>query len=271
MVSVVHMVQAGGGVWMAFNQGSSIRLFQTETLEHLQEINISTHVTLHNPVQKSTRVTTLLVCQGLLWVRTAQGVIITLPVPKLEGIPKITGKGMTTLNAHCGPVDFLVAISSTVSPEVFKKDSVGEGLNSAGGEEDQSDSASHKSLDQSGSARAEGSAKGRGSPLQYRLQSTLGFPGQPLTVRGDEASDSSLDSLDHSLEDGSKYEISDDPDVRLRGPSCERNRGCGDRMKSTVVISGGTVFCRLRQTTTEQVAMESSESVLMEWQLPLTM
>lgn len=41
--------------------------------------------------QKSMRVTSLLICQGLLWVGTAQGVIITLPVPKLEGIPKITG------------------------------------------------------------------------------------------------------------------------------------------------------------------------------------
>lgn len=37
------------------------------------------------------RVTSLLICQGLLWVGTAQGFIITLPVPKLEGIPKITG------------------------------------------------------------------------------------------------------------------------------------------------------------------------------------
>lgn len=41
--------------------------------------------------QKSIRVTSLLICQGLLWVGTAQGLIITLPVPKLEGIPKITG------------------------------------------------------------------------------------------------------------------------------------------------------------------------------------
>lgn len=46
------------------------------------------------------RVTSLLICQGLLWVGTAQGLIITLPVPKLEGIPKITGmdqKGCLTL------------------------------------------------------------------------------------------------------------------------------------------------------------------------------
>lgn len=44
-----------------------------------------------SPGQKSLQVTSLLICQGLLWVGTAQGFIITLPVPKLEGIPKITG------------------------------------------------------------------------------------------------------------------------------------------------------------------------------------
>lgn len=48
MVSVAHMARAGGGVWMAFSEGSSIRLFHTETLELLQEINISARSTLLN-------------------------------------------------------------------------------------------------------------------------------------------------------------------------------------------------------------------------------
>lgn len=34
---------------MAFSEGSSIRLFHTETLEHLQEINISTRSTFLSP------------------------------------------------------------------------------------------------------------------------------------------------------------------------------------------------------------------------------
>lgn len=33
----------------------------------------------------------LLVCQGLLWVGTSQGVIVCFPVPAVEGIPKVTG------------------------------------------------------------------------------------------------------------------------------------------------------------------------------------
>lgn len=48
-VSVTHMVKAGSGVWMAFSAGSSIRLFHTETLEHLQEINIATRTTFLLP------------------------------------------------------------------------------------------------------------------------------------------------------------------------------------------------------------------------------
>ncbi|NXF74955.1 ARGAL protein, partial [Sclerurus mexicanus] len=47
--SVTHMVKAGSGVWMAFSLGSSIRLFHTETLEHLQEINIATRTTFVLP------------------------------------------------------------------------------------------------------------------------------------------------------------------------------------------------------------------------------
>ncbi|XP_041744356.2 rho guanine nucleotide exchange factor 10-like protein isoform X1 [Coregonus clupeaformis] len=270
MVSVAHMVRAGGGVWMAFSEGSSIRLFHTETLEHLQEINISTRVSLHNPGQKSMRVTSLLICQGLLWVGTAQGVIITLPVPKLEGIPKITGKGMTSLNAHCGPVDFLVATSSTLSAELLKRDSVGDGPDSACGGEDRSDSSSQESLQQSGSSQGEGRGKGRGVLLQYRLRSTSGLPGRALTARGDEASDSSLESLEQRLEDGSIYELSDDPEMWVRGRPCERDGGRRDRVTSAAVISGGRGFHRLREGTAERTGVESSETTLMVWQLPLT-
>uniref|UniRef100_A0A8C1GD43 Rho guanine nucleotide exchange factor (GEF) 10-like a n=1 Tax=Cyprinus carpio TaxID=7962 RepID=A0A8C1GD43_CYPCA len=266
LVSVAHMVRAVGGVWMAFSEGSSIRLFHTETLEHLQEINISTPSSFYNPSQKSVRVTSLLICQGLLWVGTAQGIIITLPVPKLEGIPKITGKGMMSLNAHCGPVDFLVALSSTLSPDLLKRDSVVEGHDSACGVDDRSDSSSQESLQQASiSGQVDGKGKGRGVLLQYRLRSTSGLPGRPLTMRAEEASDSSLESLEHSMEDGSIYELSDDPDMWVRGRSCEREGVRRDRVSSVAVISGGKGFHRLREGSVATTA----ESTLMIWQLPL--
>lgn len=271
MVSVAHMACAGGGVWMAFSEGSSIRLFHTETLELLQEINISTRSTLLNTGQKSMRVTSLLICQGLLWVGTAQGLIITLPVPKLEGIPKITGKGMVSLNAHCGPVDFLVATTSTLSPDLLKRDSVGDGPDSAFGGEDRSNTSSQESLQQSYQEDSRG--KGRGVLLQYKLRSTSGLPGRPLTAQGDEASDSSLESLEHSVEDGSIYELSDDPEMWVRGRPCERDGGRRDRVISAAVISGGKGFRRLKEGAAAagtRTSGEGLENILMVWQLPLT-
>ncbi|XP_062271880.1 rho guanine nucleotide exchange factor 10-like protein isoform X2 [Scomber scombrus] len=272
MVSVAHMARAGGGVWMAFSEGSSIRLFHTETLELLQEINISTRSTLLNTGQKNIRVTSLLICQGLLWVGTAQGLIITLPVPKLEGIPKITGKGMVSLNAHCGSVDFLVATTSTLSPELLKRDSIGDGPDSACGGEDRSDTSSQESLQQSSSYQGEARGKARGVLLQYKLRSTSGLPGRPLTAMGDEASDSSLESLEHSVEDGSIYELSDDPEMWVRGRPCERDGGRRDRVISAAVISGGKGFRRLKEGAPAgtRTSGEALENILMVWQLPLT-
>ncbi|XP_035237002.1 rho guanine nucleotide exchange factor 10-like protein isoform X2 [Anguilla anguilla] len=268
-VSVAHMVRAGGGVWMAFSEGSSIRLFHTETLEHLQEINISTRSTFLDPGQKAVRVTSLLICQGLLWVGTAQGIIITLPVPKLEGIPKITGKGMTSLNAHNSSVDFLVATSSVLSPELLKRDSMTDGADSASGGEERLDSSSLESLQQpSDSPHRE--RRGKGVLLQYRLRSTAQLPGKVLTARPDEASDSSLESLEHSPEDGSIYELSDDPEVWVRGRPSAREGVRRDRVTSAAVISGGRGFRRLGTAGGAGAGGESSESTLMVWQLPLT-
>uniref|UniRef100_A0A669B4T2 Rho guanine nucleotide exchange factor 10 like n=1 Tax=Oreochromis niloticus TaxID=8128 RepID=A0A669B4T2_ORENI len=271
-VSVAHMACAGGGVWMAFSEGSSIRLFHTETLELLQEINISTRSTFQTTGQKSMRVTSLLICQGLLWVGTAQGLIITLPVSKLEGIPKITGKGMISLNAHCGPVDFLAATASSLSPELLKRDSVGDSPDSACGGEDRSDNSSQESLQPSSSYQGEGRGKGRGVLLQYKLRSTSGLPGRPLTALGDEASDSSLESLEHSVEDGSIYELSDDPEMWVRGRTCERDGGRRDRVISAAVISGGKGFRRLKEGAAAgtRTSGEGLENILMVWQLPLT-
>lgn len=41
---VSHMAVAGVGIWTAFTSGSTLRLFHTETLKHLQDVNIATPV-----------------------------------------------------------------------------------------------------------------------------------------------------------------------------------------------------------------------------------
>ncbi|ELK10066.1 Rho guanine nucleotide exchange factor 10 [Pteropus alecto] len=63
-------------------------------------------------------VTSLLVCHGLLMVGTSLGVVVALPVPRLQGIPKVTGRGMVSYHAHSGPVKFLIA--ATTAPKADK-------------------------------------------------------------------------------------------------------------------------------------------------------
>uniref|UniRef100_A0A3B3CAP9 Rho guanine nucleotide exchange factor 10 n=1 Tax=Oryzias melastigma TaxID=30732 RepID=A0A3B3CAP9_ORYME len=88
---VSHMVVAGVGIWIAFSSGSTLRLFHTETLEHLQDINIATPVHSLLPGNQRVLVSSLLVCHGLLLVGTNLGVTVALSVPRLQGIPKVTG------------------------------------------------------------------------------------------------------------------------------------------------------------------------------------
>ncbi|XP_053337814.1 rho guanine nucleotide exchange factor 10-like protein isoform X3 [Clarias gariepinus] len=271
MVSVTHMVRAGGGVWMAFSQGSTLRLFHTETLEHLQEINISTRSAYLSPGQ-TVCVTSLLICQGLLWVGTAQGIIITLPVPKLEGIPKITGKAMTSFNAHSGPVDILVATSSILSPELLKRNSLADGTDSGSGGEELSHSSQESLQQQHLEGLSQKEAKSKGVLLQYHLRSTSQLPGKLLTAHPEEVSNSSQESLEHTTEDGSIYELSDDPEVWVRGPGPSTKDGTRrERVMSFAVISGGRGFRRLSAAgSSSSTSSGGNETTLMVWQLPLT-
>ena len=50
---VSHMAIAGVGIWVAFTSGSTLRLFHTETLKHLQDVNSATPVHHMLPVRAS--------------------------------------------------------------------------------------------------------------------------------------------------------------------------------------------------------------------------
>lgn len=247
--SVTHMIKAGSGVWMAFSSGSSIRLFHTETLEHLQEINIATRTTFVLPGQRNVRVTSLLICQGLLWVGTDQGIIVLLPVPRLEGIPKITGKGMVSLNGHGGPVDFLAVALSTLAPDVLK------------GDQEEEEGEEEKPPEMDGPTPRE--IRKKGILLQYRLRSTSHLPGQLLSVRDAPAG---TVTPEHTEEDGSVYEMADDPDVWVRSRPCARDAPRKE-ISSVAIISGGRGY---RNFNCEpQRRGGDADSTLLIWQLPL--
>ncbi|XP_054705770.1 rho guanine nucleotide exchange factor 10-like protein isoform X4 [Grus americana] len=247
--SVTHMIKAGSGVWMAFSSGSSIRLFHTETLEHLQEINIATKTTFVLPGQKHVRVTSLLICQGSLWVGTDQGIIVLLPVPRLEGIPKITGKGMVSLNGHGGPVEFLAVALSTLAPDVLKGD-----------QEEEEEGEEEKPPELDGPPPRE--MRKKGILLQYRLRSTSHLPGQLLSVR--EAPVGGTPA--HTEEDGSIYEMADDPDVWVRSRPCARDAPRKE-ISSVAIVSGGRGYRNFNAESPRRGG--DADSTLLIWQVPL--
>ncbi|XP_058990824.1 rho guanine nucleotide exchange factor 10-like protein isoform X7 [Mustela lutreola] len=269
-VSVTHMVKAGSGVWMAFSSGSSIRLFHTETLEHLQEINIATRTTFLLPGQKHLCVTSLLICQGLLWVGTDQGVIVLLPVPRLEGIPKITGKGMVSLNGHCGPVAFLAVAASILAPDILRSDQ--EEAEGPQAEEDKLDGPAPEPTPTPASHVGRELTRKKGVLLQYRLRSTAHLPGPLLSVREPTPADAS--ALEHSEEDGSIYEMADDPDVWVRSRPCTRDAHRKE-ICSVAIISGGQGYRNFGSAppggSGRPAPCGETDSALLIWQVPLTL
>uniref|UniRef100_H0VBK2 Rho guanine nucleotide exchange factor 10 like n=1 Tax=Cavia porcellus TaxID=10141 RepID=H0VBK2_CAVPO len=266
-VSVTHMVKAGSGVWMAFSSGSSIRLFHTETLEHLQEINIATRTTFLLPGQKHLCVTSLLICQGLLWVGTDQGVIVLLPVPRLEGIPKITGKGMVSLNGHCGPVAFLAVATSILAPDILRSDH--EEAEGPRAEEDKLDGQAQEPAPVPDSHVGRELTRKKGILLQYRLRSTAHLPGPLLSMREPSPADSS--ALEHSEEDGSIYEMADDPDVWVRSRPCARDAHRKE-ICSVAIISGGQGYRNFSSgpgVSGRPAPCGETDSTLLIWQVPL--
>ncbi|KAM6219981.1 rho guanine nucleotide exchange factor 10-like protein [Rhynchocyon petersi] len=266
-VSVTHMVKAGSGVWMAFSSGSSIRLFHTETLEHLQEINIATRTTFLLPGQKQLCITSLLICQGLLWVGTDQGIIVLLPVPRLEGIPKITGKGMVSLNGHCGPVAFLTVATSILAPDILRSDQ-DEAEGSRAKEDKPDGQPPEPAPAPEGPVGCELTRK-KGILLQYRLRSTAHLPGPLLSVRDPAPADG---ALEHSEEDGSIYEMADDPDVWVRSRPCARDAHRKE-ICSVAIISGGLGYRNFGGAAggMRPAPCGDTDSTLLIWQVPLTL
>lgn len=114
------MAHAGIGLWISLKNSSIICLYHTETFKHLQDINISQSVlrvtssqrdtTSSNGTSSSVYVTALMACKGLLWVGTNVGITLTVPLPRLEGVPIISGGVNISYHAHFGPVTFFLPL-----------------------------------------------------------------------------------------------------------------------------------------------------------------
>lgn len=114
------MAHAGIGLWISLKNSGIICLYHTETFKHLQDINIASNVLRVTSSQRenvtanhnssSVYVTALMACKGLLWVGTNVGITLTVPLPRLEGVPIISGSVNISCHAHFGPVTFFLPL-----------------------------------------------------------------------------------------------------------------------------------------------------------------
>ena len=109
-----HMAVAGVGLWVAGVASSVISLYHTETFIHMRDIDIAASVTKVLANKRSIFVTALSAAKGLLWVGTNVGIALTIPLPRLEGVPIISGKANISYHAHFGPVRMFLPLQQKV-------------------------------------------------------------------------------------------------------------------------------------------------------------
>ncbi|XP_071466741.1 rho guanine nucleotide exchange factor 10 isoform X2 [Marmota flaviventris] len=256
---ISHMAVAGVGIWIAFTSGSTLRLFHTETLKHLQDVNITAPVHSVLPGHQRLSVTSLLVCHGLLMVGTSLGVVVALPVPRLQGIPKVTGRGMVSYHAHNGPVKFIITATALHRKDQDKaRDSPPPGLEPQ--DEDQRDV-----------LPTEGTGA---SPSQGDLDTAIWLADSlgPVSHKSDLSSSSGSlslsqgsSSLEHRSEDSSTCDLLKDPTAPPRSRACRPRKA---KASSVLVVCGGQGHRRVCRKARQQPPEEVVSSVMV-WQIPL--
>lgn len=114
------MAHSGVGLWISLRNSSTICLYHTETFRHLQDINVASNVNRINRSNRTVHVTALMASKGLLWVGTNVGIALSIPLPRLEGVPIISGRANVSHHAHSGPITFFLTLQmgnkSTTAP-----------------------------------------------------------------------------------------------------------------------------------------------------------
>lgn len=115
------LAHCGIGLWVSLLNSSIIKLYHTETFKHLQDLNVAPNVKrvlTDSPIDVPIHVTSMLATRGLLWIGTSAGVIVTLTLPRLQGVPLVSGCLNVSLHRHFGPVTILLNLTPglNVSP-----------------------------------------------------------------------------------------------------------------------------------------------------------
>ncbi|XP_062981167.1 rho guanine nucleotide exchange factor 10 isoform X2 [Elgaria multicarinata webbii] len=251
---ISHMAVAGVGIWIAFTSGSTLRLFHTETLKHLQDVNVATLVLNMLSGQQRVSVTSLLVCHGLLLVGTNLGIIVALPVPRLQGIPKVTGRGMVSYHAHNGPVKFLVMASVTNKRSKSKSR---HSLNRP--------RSGLKDDDQKNIVHNERPSSSLSNPNESAIW--LGGSVGSIAQRSDLSSSSgsvTSNTTEHRPEESAIYELLKEVSIN----QSRKRQSREGKAISVLVISGGQGHRRVNKKSKQQRPDELVSSVMV-WQIPL--
>ncbi|XP_048353626.1 rho guanine nucleotide exchange factor 10 isoform X4 [Sphaerodactylus townsendi] len=255
---VSQMAVAGVGIWIAFTSGSTLRLFHTETLKHLQDVNVATLVHNMVPGQHRVSVTSLLACHGLLLVGTNLGIIVALPVPRLQGIPKVTGRGMVSYHAHNGSVKFL-AMASVTNKRSKSKSRHGLGQSHSASKDDDQKNVVHNEQPGSSLSNADDNAVWLGDSVSSIAQkSDISSSSGSLTLSHGSS------TTEQRPEESAVYDLL--KDVALN--QSKKHRSKGGKAVSVLVISGGQGHRRLNRKCKPQRPDELVSSVMI-WQIPL--
>merc|ERR1719220_1057636 len=117
---ISHLAVCGVGLWDSLSHSSTVSLYHTESFIHMQDINIANNVSKILTAREVTSnkraiyVTALSAAKGLLWVGTNVGIALTIPLPRLEGVPIISGKANISYHAHFGPVRMFLPLQPKV-------------------------------------------------------------------------------------------------------------------------------------------------------------
>ncbi|XP_074654119.1 rho guanine nucleotide exchange factor 10-like isoform X2 [Tubulanus polymorphus] len=123
---ITHTVRAGVGLWVAFKNKAVLHLYHIETFRLLKDINIASAVP-QNQLKSSVSdvmITALVASRGWLWIGTNSGHILTLPLPRLEGVPLVNGRPKLSRHKHDGPVTFIIPTlkqQTTMKPLMVKE------------------------------------------------------------------------------------------------------------------------------------------------------
>lgn len=109
------LAHCGNGIWVSLIDSPIVKLYHAESLKHLVDINVGNSIRrVLNDFKEEIKivVTSMMATRGLLWIGTNVGMIATLTLPRLQGVPLVSGSINVALHRFLGPVNILLNLSA---------------------------------------------------------------------------------------------------------------------------------------------------------------